>query len=119
MEMETIMTPLFELPDAQTIFSLVKEHARKKEPSLVGCLCLCRYRGPNGRKCFAGVLIPDEVYQSRFEEKCWSTLVLTENFPKEHAGLIIRLQDVHDVEIPDEWDTKLAEVAAEFGLKNE
>ena len=117
MEMETIMTPLFELPDAQTIFSLVKELARKKELSLVGCLC--KYRGPNGRKCFAGVLIPDEVYQSRFEEKCWSTLVLTENFPKEHAVLIFRLQGVHDSEIPDEWDAKLAEVAEAFGLKNE
>lgn len=39
----------------------------------------CMYRGPGGKKCAAGLLIPDEKYTPRMEHK--SVEVLNMNFP--------------------------------------
>lgn len=60
----------------------------------------CRYRGPNGRKCAAGQLIPDELYKPEMERKSvWS---LRRDLPEilcwdpAHDDLVSSLQFAHD-----------------------
>lgn len=57
----------------------------------------CAYRGEGGRKCAAGVLIPDEVFDSEFNIGIsWHTLVSALDLPKEHLDLICTMQSAHD-----------------------
>lgn len=119
---------LFELPaSAQEVFSLVKEHARKGQRSvapfrnhITGEVEIGgSYRGPNGAKCFAGILIPDDVFDQWFENKPWSFLVEKYNFPPQHRALIQSLQFLHDFEEVKQWDSGFSAIAQRFGLKNE
>lgn len=110
---------MFELPDAQEIFSRIKKHAEKKQKSIDSGTGLCRYRGANGAKCFAGLLIPDECYREEFEGELWPDLRKKYDLPADHSNLIETLQFVHDVRDTEDWDDRLALAAKEFGLKNE
>lgn len=61
---------------------------------------MCMYRGPNGRKCAAGHLIPDELYHEGLESIGWRTM--DEEFYKacglqHHSSMIWELQRCHDV----------------------
>lgn len=90
--------PTFELPEsAQEVFDTVLAHAR----TMGGVQCRseagCVYRGQLGSKCFAGVLIPDDVYnESKFERLTWDMLVEDQLVPERHASLIADLQQIHD-----------------------
>jgi hypothetical protein len=81
----------------------------------------CMYRGPEGRKCAVGILIPDEVYTSDMEYHTIITLlrdhgdVLPEFF-KEHYRLLCALQIVHDAWPVDNWRSQLNHVATRYGL---
>lgn len=52
----------------------------------------CRYRGPNGTKCAAGFLIPDDKYKPEFEGVSWVAHI--DKFPGlyAHRTLISELQ---------------------------
>ena len=111
----------------QEIFDTVVTHLRGMEkPSAYGDGS-CAYRGMDGAKCAAGVLIPDEIYSPEMEG------CPVENFPAKDFGkslpdwfvknsyLIQRFQWEHDCEC--NWDEtgfcgecNFAEMAEDFGL---
>ena len=80
----------------------------------------CLYRGPNGLKCAIGMLIPDELYQDRFEGQSASDsgAIKTLNVPDtaEYALFLDNLQDIHDEHLPNEWDHELVNFAHYYGL---
>lgn len=89
---------------------------------------VCQYRGPNGTKCAAGVLIPDEDYDIGFEgfsvgggndslNQYISNLVQDYNFLR-------KLQGIHDswngfihVEFPGYMKTQLTSLAEQNNLQ--
>jgi hypothetical protein len=56
----------------------------------------CAYRSPNGRKCAAGHLLPDEVYDRDMEEATWPRVTSDYHLDRTHRTLITRLQFIHD-----------------------
>lgn len=69
-------------------------------PSIAGDQCL--YRGPEGKRCVIGLLIPDEKYEEKFECNLVSGLpasLVAEICPE---GMTVRelemLQEIHDRE---------------------
>jgi len=58
----------------------------------------CAYRGVDGSKCAAGILIPDDEYVGNMEGHAWLNLVQSDTFgiPEYHRDLIADLQCVHD-----------------------
>lgn len=106
--------------NAQEIFDIVVTHLRKQ-----GCKSFddekdcCMYRGPNGTKCAAGCLIPDDVYDPMFEMTVWSGVELDSArayIGEEHTMLIERLQKVHDDHTPSVWEDYFQSVADDFNL---
>lgn len=97
---------------AQEVFdfvatSLMKQgrHSRTCEDGV------CLYRGPEGTKCAAGFLIPDDLYSHTMERRGWGKLAEAWGFSKKHKELIQRLQTLHDVSPVCYWPAKLADVA--------
>lgn len=80
----------------------------------------CMYRGLNGLKCAIGMLIPDELYQDRFEGQSASDsdVMKTFNVPNTvaFADFLNHLQGVHDEHIPNDWDRELVNFAHHYGL---
>ena len=69
---------------------------------VVGDGLQCRYRGPSGRKCLVGHLIPDEAYRPHMEGYT-AGLALAAALPHaavvplvEHEDFLLDLQRVHD-----------------------
>lgn len=68
---------------------------------------ICMYRGPDGKKCAAGVLIPDEEYESQMEGLSWQSLPseLTDRIRPE--GMTDQemqtVQELHDI-WAQQWD---------------
>lgn len=57
----------------------------------------CRYRGPNGTKCAAGHLIPDEEYVTKMEGGgVYSRPWFKEKFNRNELQFISCLQLIHD-----------------------
>jgi hypothetical protein len=88
----------------------------------------CRYRGPNGLMCAAGVLIKDEFYDDSLEGRgmhCksvqWAVCssVGNERLTPEEKALLKNLQRVHDKEPVEAWPEKLRAVAEYFSLSTE
>lgn len=80
----------------------------------------CVYRGPDGLKCAAGALIPDELYTQDMEGKGVShadvepallTVVSEDQLP-----LLASLQRIHDGWPVEAWPTKLAALTRQEGL---
>lgn len=100
----------------QEVFDQVAEHLLKQNAQSKHALG-CAYRGDGGLKCAAGCLIADDEYSEEFENKPWSELERKiPNFPKKHTGLILGLQNIHDVRPPMCWSSYLQELAREYGL---
>lgn len=58
---------------------------------------ICLYRNPNGRKCAAGFLIPDEYYYPDMEKKIFSALAFKlPDYLQKHSNFIGILQSIHD-----------------------
>ena len=82
----------------------------------------CQYRGTDGTKCAAGVLIPDEDYSPDMEGKLTCPHTLIGYFL---AGLgydlelVVALQRVHDYWPVEEWRDGLHAVAKKHGLSGE
>lgn len=82
---------------------------------------VCVYRAPNGMKCAAGCLIPDDKYKSTFEKTRVGVYAGTEvtRVIRElgHAvDLVSELQGVHDAHSPEFWEARFKEVARAHGL---
>lgn len=108
--------------DAQQIYDTVLFGLRKQGHASVDEEGSCRYRGPTGDKCAAGMLIPDEKYNPNMEElpvdvdRIWKALGLSEI----HKPLVIKLQTLHDIYLISNicrWECCMATTARDFGLK--
>ena len=69
----------------------------------------CMYRGPEGRKCAIGHLIPDSIYDPSMERK--GVNVLRYEFPEVadlledvNIELLNQLQLIHDTTPPKAWE---------------
>ena len=115
---------LFSLPEtAQEVFDIVAVHMLKQKSRSVNCHPdsgdKCAYRGDDGRKCAAGCLIPDKVYDSKYEDILWQDLVLDHDFPHNHAELIAKLQQIHDCNHPLYWCSSLISLAKTYSLNTD
>lgn len=101
----------------QETFDIVAEHLKEQgiRSSYRG---QCLYHGPNGLKCAAGVLIPDNYYEERFEGNNASTHIIGSilNRLGHDIELVNRLQAIHDLCEPHDWDRELSTVARQHGL---
>lgn len=101
----------------QEAFNKIWERAKDKvkaierfneDPALTGC----RYRASNGKKCFVGVLIPDEQYTPEMEGELFS--IIEKSVPcirgLDHQ-LLCKLQEIHDSWKISEWDFALRNFA--------
>jgi hypothetical protein len=75
---------------------------------------VCKYRSKDGKKCAAGILIPDDLYQPNFEGTVVDGVA---KFESDDAELLVRdLQYTHDKHEMFEWEGKFKSVAETFGL---
>ena len=110
----------------QGIFDRVAGHLLEQKRKSRGLLpnnrgVSCLYRGPDGLKCAAGVLIPDELYSTSLEGTSFLSLPVdvkrsAGGIDQESVGLIKRLQSVHDTCEPIDWRMTLEGVARSFNL---
>lgn len=107
----------------QQIFDKVATHLLtqgKRSATYCDDTYRCLYRGPDGLKCAAGCLIPDELYDPTFEGKSWTALDragltnLVESIG--HRELVRELQRCHDWTEPYDWRERLGQIADEFKL---
>ena len=93
---------------AQEIILKVFEHLIVQgERAMDGPQCV--YRAPDGNKCAAGCLIPDELYSNKMEGSSFRHVAMDHPKLQEMFGdyieLIGELQQIHDNYSP--WDPKL------------
>jgi len=105
----------------QETFNKVKEHLltqnRKSYDTYVGCM----YRSADGLKCAIGCLIPDELYEDRFEglgvmELLRKSTNLRALFDGLDVIFLMDLQIVHDTKDPKDWPECLNHLATVYGL---
>lgn len=79
---------------------------------------ICLYRGPHGRKCAAGIFIPDELYDRGMEGgSCMSLPVSTATgFSSDQSVFLRELQYIHDDFDPEDWYIELQSFAREHNL---
>lgn len=105
----------------QEVFNIVSTHLLTQgQMSLDDSMCM--YRSPNGMKCAAGALIPDNEYKPEFEKKLWDTLVHSRFVENKFVEEIKELQIIHDDGNVDPeqcvsfWRRKLIEFAKKYNL---
>lgn len=83
----------------------------------------CAYRGPEGRMCAVGPLIKDEFFSESLNattvlSSCVEEALLDSGVPKEvlTSGLLMNLQQVHDLHEPYDWKHYLKNVAKVYNL---
>lgn len=84
---------------------------------------LCVYRSPGGKRCAAGILIPDDQYSSSMEGMIFEQVL--NKYPqidndgslKENLGLITELQSIHDTDSCVEWESRFKLLADKYDLK--
>ena len=109
----------------QEIFDIVAKHllTQNKRSTTINNdgVAVCRYRGDNGLKCAAGVLITDGLYSERmegfgvFEDRVASALTGS-GVCRESLEVLRSLQIVHDDKEPAAWVTELERAARHCGL---
>lgn len=83
----------------------------------------CAYRGAEGKKCAAGILIQDFEYSPQMEGKNFRAVLLDSACPPSlhqrlsgNGLLISRLQTIHDVYPVSEWEQQLKWMAENYRL---
>lgn len=89
---------------AQEIFDVaVTGVIRQGGPSTREDTVACLYRGPNGRSCGVGQVIPDSRFKPAWENIKVASLIQHAAFPaslRPHAGLLSDIQGAHDISVP-------------------
>lgn len=117
------MITLKTLPAAskQEIFDQVSQHLLKQNAQSIKTYDsgynMCAYRGNDGTKCAAGVLISDTEYTENMDGNTWIELVEKGIVPRENVYLIRCLQTLHDLEQPSLWKEGLEDIAEQHNLK--
>lgn len=118
------MITLATLPEAsaQEVIDQVARHLLvqgKKSIRVKGVNTNCLYRNSDGTKCAAGCLISDEEYDPSFEKTTWMSLCAEGRVPPDHEALIVKLQEIHDFELPSKWEQKLEKLADALSLQGD
>lgn len=106
----------------QEIFNIVSKHLlNQRQKSILNSFCA--YRGENGLKCAAGILIPDDEYKPEFEQNRWHVLVSENLVQNKFSQEIAELQEIHDYAPKNDpeqcviqWKVKLVEFAKLYEL---
>lgn len=120
----------------QHTFDIVVAHARRQRVKAVrkdeeSCdTGYCMYRTEGGLKCFAGALLPDEIYDSFMEnwtplqshaalQTNWGESLITSALASQgHDLTLVRLlQGIHDCEPVDQWEKCFASLACRERLE--
>lgn len=118
--------------DKQAIYNQVRDHLLKQgeqsrqpaRPSTFGPVeGVCAYRGEGGKMCAVGCLIKDEFYSPELENKTCDTPQVAEVLGKsgiptdwKTIDFLRDLQEIHDSDLVDGWESKLHELATQNGL---
>lgn len=111
------------IPDSeQEVFDIISNHLltqmkRSDAPGTKG-INFCKYLNPDGLKCAAGILIPNDQYNPEFEGKAWDDLVSEGFAENKHKFLIYELQGIHDWTKPENWKIALIQLAKQYNLKH-
>jgi hypothetical protein len=121
------------MPSLQETFDPVVAHLRCQQakaqiPGLTLGEFMCVYRAPDGKRCAAGALIPDDRYDPVLEYTAVGGTDRAHDYRTNSVTLLIEelghdielvkaLQAVHDDAAVAAWETKLQQVAADFGLR--
>lgn len=105
----------------QETFDIVARHLltqRKRSTKNPDATGYCRYRGANGLKCAAGVLIPDDRYVEDMEGEPADYHIVARVLSElgHDLDLCMSLQMLHDNSDIVGWPSALRDVAAEHGL---
>ena len=92
------------------------ERALSLEPGAPDETIACVYRTSTGLKDAAGCLMTDEEYDVDMEGYTWESLALAGVVPHRHSALINALSGVHDNYRPEQWKSRLLNVAFLFNL---
>ena len=84
----------------------------------------CKYRGPNGLRCAAGHLIPNNLYRKSMEGKTINSRIINmptigEYFKNVNSDLLSDLQSAHDRDLKygeNNWETGMKQIAKEYNL---
>jgi len=91
----------------QEIFDIVVALARKQNRRAVSDT-ICKYRTPDGLKCFAGALIKDEFYEPALEGlsaqfSAIQNALVNSGVARKQLDLVWKLQRIHDRHPVTEW----------------
>ena len=105
----------------QEVFDKVKAHLLQQNSKALHKGGGCAYKAEDGKKCAVGCLIPDELYQERFENLGISQLL--EEATKLRAllegvdtVLLMDLMLIHDTKDPIDWPECLNNLAEAHAL---
>lgn len=76
----------------------------------------CKYRDSRGRKCGAGIFIPDEKYNEGMEGLLWESVNVNFQLHVPHTKFVQEIQQIHDAEKPSYWKQALEILAHKHGL---
>ena len=85
----------FEELSAQEVFDRSKDHLLKQGVRSASDFGRCKYRGPEGLMCAAGIFLRPES-AAGCEDKGWLDLRDRGRVPSTHADLVRELQYIHD-----------------------
>lgn len=109
---------MIRLPDTlQEVFDIVSKHLLNQRKRSVDGYGSCSYRGIDGMKCAAGILIPDDQYDIEFERKPWISLVSLRMVEDKFRQEIFTLQCLHDANLVENWEEGLKEFAINHNLE--
>jgi len=109
--------------NAQEVFNTVVAHLRAQGKQSLSKDGTCAYRGEDGLKCAAGILIEDNEYVPEMEHRTFRALLTQAGASYYCASLaqrftdpgikemIYTLQDVHDKADPKDWELNFEKTA--------
>jgi hypothetical protein len=109
----------------QEVFNIVSAHLRTQIKRSRAYLRndqyeSCAYRGKDGTKCAAGILIPDDQYNVGMEGIAWVSLVDDGTVEDKFTRQISELQNIHDLNIKDDikyLQKELIKFATKYNLE--
>jgi len=75
----------------------------------------CMYRGPNGTRCAAGQLIPDDLYSPDMENKPFAEILMLHSALRRELGM----QDTTDAYFLDFLQNRLHDMVEDLGAEPE
>lgn len=104
----------------QETFDTVVEHLRQQgRPAWDRGGTACLYRTSQGLKCAVGCLIPDELYEARFEGVSLTNQKVLQHILRDlghDVNLLIELQMIHDGMHSSNWESEWKTLAFKHDL---